>query len=227
MSSAHSATHQKGTPDVKLDYYLLPLAAYLYGAIPYGLLMAKWIRGVDLREVGSGNIGATNAARVLGFKFFPLVFILDFSKGCLPALAGTMLAGHGDAHSPPPLAVAAGLAGVLGHVFPVYLRFRGGKAVAAGAGMLVVIAPKVAIAAAVVWALVFAVWRYVSLASICAAGTVAASVWFLQDEPLGKSVYATSVCCAAAALIVFLHRANIKRLMAGTEHKIGRKKTAG
>ena len=200
--------------------HLLPVGAYLYGSVPYGFLMAKLIKGVDIREVGSGNIGATNAARVLGFKFFPVVFLLDFSKGLLPALAATLLAGKGP-YDPPPLAVVAGAAAILGHVFPVFLGFKGGKAVAAGTGALLVLAPRAVLVAFVVWALVFAVWRYVSLASISGALALAASVWLLSQAPLGSEVYRTAFGTLGAALVIALHRSNIKRLLSGTERKIG------
>jgi len=205
-------------------FYLLPVAAYLYGAVPYGFLMAKLIRGVDIREVGSGNIGATNAARVLGWKFFPVVFLLDLSKGFLPTLAARLLAGEGAGHHPHPLAVLTAAAAVAGHVFPVYLSFKGGKAVAAGAGAFIVLAPGALAIGFVVWAVVFALWHYVSLASICAAAALGASLWLLPGEPLGSGVYRTAFGTVAAVMVIFLHRTNIKRLLAGTEHKVGRSK---
>ena len=204
--------------------YLLPVVAYFYGAVPYGFLMARLIKGVDIREVGSGNIGATNAARVLGWKFFPVVFLLDLSKGLLPTLAATLLVGKGSPYDPHPLAVAAAAAAIAGHVFPVYLGFRGGKAVAAGAGAFIILAPEALLVAFVVWAIVFALWRYVSLASICAAAALGTSLWLLPGEPLGSGAYRTVFGAAAAVLIIMLHRANIRRLLAGAEHKIGRGK---
>ena len=208
-------------------FYLLPVAAYFYGSVPYGFLMAKLIRGVDIREVGSGNIGATNAARVLGWKFFPLVFLLDLSKGLLPTLAAKLLVGEGAVHYPHPLAVFAAAAAVAGHVFPIYLRFKGGKAVAAGAGAFIVLAPDALAVAFVVWSIVFALWRYVSLASICAAAALGASLWLLPGDPLGSGVYRTMFGTVAAVTIICLHRTNIKRLLAGTEHKVGRDKSKG
>ena len=201
--------------------YLLPVAAYFYGAVPYGFLMAKLIRGVDIRNVGSGNIGATNAARVLGWKFFPVVFLLDFSKGFLPTLGAALLVGEGSAHYPHPLSTAAGAAAILGHVFPIYLGFKGGKAVAAGSGALLVLAPWALLVAFGVWVVVLAIWRYVALASICAAATLAASAWLLPKEPLGSGVYRTAFCTLAGLLVIALHHGNIRRLLKGTEHKIG------
>ena len=206
--------------------YLLPVAAYLYGSVPVGFLMARHIKGVDIRTVGSGNIGATNAARVLGFRYFPLVFALDFTKGLLPALVATLLLTEGAAqsYSPHPLAAAAAAGGVLGHVFPVYLGFKGGKAVAAGAGAFLVLAPWSLAAAALTWAVVFAAARYVSLASVCAAVALAASAWFLTPDATTTGVFGAGVATVGAVAVIALHRANIKRLLSGKERKIGRPK---
>ena len=200
--------------------YLLPVAAYFYGAIPYGYLMAKALKGVDIRRTGSGSIGATNAARVLGLKFFPVVFLLDFSKGFLAALAGKHLAPAGG-FEPHPLAVAAAVAAILGHVFSIYLRFKGGKAVAAGAGALTILAPGALLVGFIAWVAAFAIWRYVSLASICAAAGLAAAVWLVCSDPLGSGAYRTAFGTLAALFVVYLHRSNIRRLLAGAEHKAG------
>lgn len=203
--------------------YLLPPVAYLYGSVPFGFLLARWVKGVDIRTVGSGNIGATNAARVLGFRFFPLVFALDFTKGFLPALAaGLLLKGEGGTWSPHPLAVASAAAGVLGHVFPLYLRFKGGKAVAAGSGAFLMLAPAPLGVAALTWAVVFAAARYVSLASMCAAVALAAGAWFLIPDPCGAGLWGAGAATVGALLIIVLHRSNIRRLLAGKEHKVGR-----
>jgi len=206
---------------VKLLYIALPLGAYLYGSVPFGYLLARLLKGVDIRTVGSGNIGATNAARVLGFKFFPLVFVLDTSKGLLPALAGAALTPADSPYSPPPLAVAAAVAAIAGHVFPLFLRFKGGKAVAAGAGAFLVLNPVALAVAAAVWGVVFALWRYVSLASITAAASLACASWFLTGDPAGSGRYGTAFATAGAATVILLHHANIRRLLSGTEHRIG------
>lgn len=208
-----------------LYYWLLPLAAYLYGSVPFGFLAALWLRGVDIRETGSGNIGATNAARVLGFRYFPLIFLLDFSKGFLWTLAAGALAasaGGAAAHDPPLFVVLTGLAAILGHVFPVYLGFKGGKAVAASAGFFVVLAPWAVLAAAAVWAVVFAAFRYVSLASISAAVALPAAVLVLREDRLGEAIYLTAVAVAGGLFVVWLHRGNVRRLLAGTEQRVGR-----
>lgn len=199
----------------------LPVAAYLYGSVPYGFLAARLIKGVDIRRTGSGNIGATNAARTLGFKFFPLLVLLDLTKGFLPTLAARLLAGEG-AYDPSPLVVLTGVAAILGHVFPLYLGFRGGKAVATGGGVFLVLSPWAVLIAGAVWGIVFAPWRYVSLASISAAVALPLSVWLLSDDPLGAGVLLTAFATLAGLMVIYLHKANIRRLLSGTEHGIGR-----
>src|SRR2546425_6951270 len=144
------------------------LIAYLVGAIPFGYLIARW-RGVDIFQHGSGNIGATNVGRILGKRFGILVFLLDFAKGALPTAAGLALAQWLEIEPPSIVGVAAGLAAFVGHLFPVYLGFRGGKGVATGAGIVVVLLPLPAAAAVLTWILFVAVFRYVSLASLAAA----------------------------------------------------------
>ncbi len=200
--------------------YALPVLGYFYGAVPFGFLAAKLIKGVDIRGVGSGNIGATNAARVLGFRFFPLIFLLDVSKGFLPALAAQRLV-SGGACDPHLLVVGTALAAILGHVFPVYLGFKGGKAVATSTGAFLAMAPWSLLIAAGVWAVMFALWRYVSLASISAAVALPASVWLLHADPVGSGRYLTALSMLGGMFIIWLHRANIRRLLSGTEHKIG------
>src|SRR4051812_44987549 len=136
-------------------------ASYLLGAVPFGYLVARW-RGVDILHAGSGNIGATNVGRVLGRGYGVLVFLLDFAKGALPVLAAAALAPrHDPAWAPQLFEVAAGLAAFLGHLFPVYLGFRGGKGVATGAGVVLVLTPVPALAALLAWAALFTSTRYV------------------------------------------------------------------
>ncbi|MHC5034278.1 MAG: glycerol-3-phosphate 1-O-acyltransferase PlsY, partial [Planctomycetota bacterium] len=168
-----------------------------------------------------GNIGATNAARVLGFRFFPLIFLLDVSKGLLPTLAALRLVPEG-AYNPHPLVVGTGLAAILGHVFPLYLGFKGGKAVATSTGVFLVLAPWAVLIGAAVWGVVFGLWRYVSLASSCAAVALPASVWLVHPDPLGSGRFLVAFATLGGLLVVLLHHANIRRLLAGTEHKIGR-----
>jgi len=204
--------------------YALPLLAYLYGSVPFGFLAARWLRGVDIRQTGSGNIGATNAARVLGARYFPLIFLLDVSKGLLPTLAAGRLVEAG-AYEPPPLVVVTGVAAILGHVYPLYLRFKGGKAVATSTGFFLAVAPWAVAVAAGAWALLFALFRYVSLASMAAAVALPVGVYFTHPDPLGSGACLTGVAMAGGAFVIYLHRANIRRLLSGTEHKIGSRRS--
>src|SRR5437868_4272502 len=144
---------------------VIALLSYLVGAVPFGYLVARW-RGVDIFKAGSGNIGATNVGRVLGRKFGLLVFFLDCLKGAVPTLAATIP----EHHVPRDVAgVTAGLSAFLGHLFPVYLRYRGGKGVATGAGVVCVLVPLPAVAALFTWLVVVSASHTVSLASLTAA----------------------------------------------------------
>jgi glycerol-3-phosphate acyltransferase PlsY len=181
------------------------LGGYLAGSLPFGYWLGR-LKGVDIRTVGSGNIGATNVWRTFGAAYGLPIVLLDAAKGFAPALAATLAVGH--------LAgVLAGGAAMLGHWRPLFLRFeRGGKTVATAGGAFFGVAPWVGIVAAVVWIAVFAVFRYASLASIAAALSlpVAAVV-------LGYPWPVIALGAAAAAGVIVLHRANIARLRAGTE----------
>lgn len=196
-------------------------ACYFLGAIPFGLVVARLVHGTDPREVGSGNIGATNTMRALGRGWGLLVFALDFLKGWVPAalIAPAVLADGPDALA---LQVACGLAAVVGHCFPVYLGFKGGKGVATGTGMIVGLEPRAFLAGGVVWLVALAGLRFVSLASILMGGTfVLAAYWFRPDASallLGTE--------GLALLFLVRHRANIARLIAGTEPRIGQRAAA-
>lgn len=201
------------------------LASYLLGAIPFGFLVARW-KGVNILRMGSGNIGATNVGRVLGRGYGILVFALDFAKGAAPvALAEWMLAAaRPEARAfleHQSLPVAAGLAAFLGHLFPVYLRFRGGKGVATGAGALAMLLPGPAMAALLTWIMVVCASRYVSLASLSAV--VGLCLFHLVRSPApwtGGDRVLTGFCGVAAALVLVRHRANLGRLLHGTENRL-------
>ena len=201
---------------------LLPVVAYLCGSVPFGFLAAKIFRGVDIRETGSRNIGATNAARALGFKYFPLLVLLDLAKGFLPTLTARMLAPAGGVHDPGLLAIGTGVAAVLGHVFPLYLRFKGGKAVATGGGVFLALSPWAVLIAGAAWGLVFGLSRYVSLASMTAAVALPVSVWALTPDPLAAGLPLAAFATVAGLFVILLHRSNIRRLLSGTENRIGR-----
>src|SRR5438445_11775197 len=174
---------------------LLPIlfcagAAYLIGAIPFGYLLAR-LKGVDLFQVGSGNIGATNVGRVLGRRFGILVFLLDFAKGALPTAAASWIAAQPEfAFASFPgrdaLPVGAGLAAFVGHLFPVYLRFHGGKGVATGAGVVTVLLPGPAFAALITWVAIVGLTRYVSLASLSAGVSLCLFHLLLTPNPFAS-----------------------------------------
>lgn len=180
---------------------------YLLGSVPFGLVLTR-IAGIDLRTVGSGNIGATNVLRT-GRKGLALAtLLLDSGKGAIAALLAWWLVGH-DA------ALAAGFAAVLGHNFPAWLRFKGGKGVATTLGVLIVTAWPVGLAACATWLAVAAVFRYSSLAALVALAASPAYAWYLAGE------HVAAMAAALAILAFARHQDNLRRLVAGTESKIG------
>ncbi len=191
--------------------YILILAGYLLGSIPFGLIIGK-IKGVDVRKSGSGNIGATNVLRTLGPAWGGAVFLLDFFKGTLPVWLAQAYSGD------PLIIVLCGLAAVLGHSFPVFLGFKGGKGVATGAGILFGIAPEMAVFGLVLFAVIAFLTRYVSAGSVLASVTV-----FVLFVILGKPLPYTVLVGLGTLLIVIRHIPNLKRLAAGTERRIGEK----
>ena len=214
------------------NFAVMLVGAYLIGSIPFGVIIAR-ARGVDLRTKGSGNIGATNVGRVLGPPWGYLCFVLDTLKGFGPVLAaGLYLRRPGELPSLESQAVWLTVAfGVIaGHIFSVYLRFRGGKGVATSLGALLGFFPYftwAGLAALGIWIAVVLIWRYVSLASIAAAGAfpvlfVGASA--LGGEPVGRLWPLLAFAVAMATLIIARHHSNIARLLAGTENKIGQGK---
>ena len=204
----------------------LIIGAYLLGSIPFGLFIAR-AHGKDLRSIGSGNIGATNVSRALGKKWAYFCFCLDVLKGLAPMLAAASLIS-----SPPDivellLALAVGCASILGHIFPIYIKFKGGKGVATSFGVALGLWPYYTICAAVaiaVWAVVALLWRYISLASIAAAvafpvvlvlAIVLTPGWdFANLWPL------LTAATAIPFMVIIRHRENIKRIIAGTESKV-------
>jgi glycerol-3-phosphate acyltransferase PlsY len=208
-----------------LAYALVALGAYLLGSIPTGYLMAR-AKGIDIRTVGSGNIGATNAFRVLGKGPGVFVLLVDAAKGCvavvLAALAGPLLAGVPSERVnevSEVFQVIAGLGAILGHNFTCWLKFKGGKGVATSAGVLLALLPKALGIAFGAWVVAFALSRYVSLASITAAVTLPVATWLF-----GYSRMLTTVSAIIGVLTIYRHRGNIQRLLAGTENRVGAKK---
>jgi acyl phosphate:glycerol-3-phosphate acyltransferase len=204
---------------------VIAVTAYFLGAIPFGLLISR-TRGMDIRQHGSGNIGATNVWRVLGKKWGLLTFFCDAAKGWLAVWVGLRLAAAnpGVLGDPSLAGIVAALGCIVGHSFPVWLGFKGGKGVATSLGVLVGMMPLASAIVLGVWTVVFLLWRYVSLASIAAALALPAVVVALlsggQLSGQGNLYFA----CVAGALVVRRHRENITRLLQGTENRFGRSK---
>jgi glycerol-3-phosphate acyltransferase PlsY len=206
---------------------------YLCGSIPFGLLLGR-CRGVDIRKHGSGNIGATNAGRVLGWPWGVTCLVLDVLKGLGPVFLGGWAMGLiGGAEEPSALEawrwLAVAAAAVVGHVFPIWLKLKGGKGVATGLGAVLGIWPTLTVPALLavgVWGLLAAIFKYVSLASIVAAavipGFLLVRVW-LWGEPLAGVMPYLIVSSLIAALVVLRHSSNLKRLLAGCEPRLDEK----
>jgi acyl phosphate:glycerol-3-phosphate acyltransferase len=188
----------------------LVLLGYLAGSVPFGVLVTRWARGVDVRAEGSGNIGATNVARVAGKKLGVLVLALDALKGALPVvLALRMMPDSPRVH------VAVGFAAFLGHCFPVWLKFRGGKGVATALGVLLVLVPVAALAGAAVYGLVLAVTRVSSIGSLTAGVVSVGTAVFTARAP----EYAV-LSGLLFAFMLWTHRSNILRLLRHTERRL-------
>lgn len=193
---------------------LSALISYLLGSIPFGYLIVRWRKGIDVRTTGSRSIGATNVMRNLGIAGFLATFVLDFGKG-----AGAILLTEKLTDSNPYWIAAAAIAAIAGHCFPVWLKFCGGKGVATAVGVFVVLAPVQVGIALVLFAAVVAAWRYISLGSIIAVGIFPVLVYFMIHPPL--PVVAGSIIVAAT--IIGKHSTNIHRLLRGTENRLGRR----
>jgi len=189
------------------------LGSYLIGSFPSGFLLVKWLKRVDLRTVGSGNIGATNVGRVAGIWASAVVFVMDAAKG---GIAVFVIAPYVPPSPYPGAAFACGLAAVLGHMFPLFLSFKGGKGVATTVGVLLSAMPLVGIIYLLVWAACLMLWRYVSVGSMAAAVSIP-----LVQLALRRSAAETCLGLSLALLIVLRHGANIERLRQGTEPRVG------
>jgi len=208
--AAHDQVPAQARPS--LNAVLAILASYLLGATPTSYIAGKVGRGIDLREHGSKNLGATNVFRILGWKYAIPVALFDIAKGAVPVL---FFAGWAGAAEHPWLPVALGGAAVLGHMFSPYVSFKGGKGVATAAGMFLALAPVAVVLAIPVWAICLWLTGYVSLSSIIAVLSVPLWVSVLQPD----SRYAFWASVALVAVIIFAHRRNIGRLLAGTENR--------
>jgi glycerol-3-phosphate acyltransferase PlsY len=203
---------------------VIPIAAYLLGSIPFSVLFTRLFGGGDVRKSGSGNIGATNVARVVGPLPALLTLLFDAAKGAVPV----WLAGRMTTESATWMMIAA-IAALLGHCFPIWLKFRGGKGVATAAGAFLVLCPPAFLGAVILFLLVLFFWRYVSLASISAAAAMPLLIYVLWAPHHAPPLIVTFGALTAAGIIVYKHDANIQRLVQGEESKfdLGKKKDAG
>jgi glycerol-3-phosphate acyltransferase PlsY len=201
---------------------LLVLLGYVLGSIPFGYLLVRARSGGDVRAMGSGNIGATNVARTAGMSTGVATLLLDAGKGYF----AVWLAGHFSGGNIR-IMMYAGLAAILGHVFPVWLKFSGGKGVATALGVFLMISWAAVAAAVAIFAIVVLFWRYVSLASVSAAAALPLLVYLLYAPGHAPPAAVTAGTLLVAALVIVKHRENIERLMAGTEPRfeMGRKES--
>jgi glycerol-3-phosphate acyltransferase PlsY len=209
-----------------MKFAILIIGAYLLGSIPFGLIIAK-AHGKNLREIGSGNIGATNVSRALGRKWAYFCFLLDVLKGLVPTLTAVLLISSPPTTAELLLALAVGCAAVLGHILPIYIKFKGGKGVATSFGVALGLWPYYTVCASftiAVWTVVVLIWRYVSLASITASVafplTLISAILIMPEWVFSNLWPLLIVAIAMPIMVIARHRTNIKRLIAGTESKI-------
>jgi acyl phosphate:glycerol-3-phosphate acyltransferase len=209
---------------VLLSILSVAVPAFLLGSIPTGYLLVRLFRHQDIRAVGSGNIGATNVLRTGGKGLGAATFLLDVLKGCSAVWLGLWISTFYLWSVPRNFAAVAALAAVLGHMFTPWLRFRGGKGVATGFGVFLVAAPAAALAAIGTFAVILAITRYVSVASIVASASFPVYSWFLDNG--GQPLFFFLAQIAVSLLIIVKHHQNIGRLLGGTESRIGARKPA-
>jgi acyl phosphate:glycerol-3-phosphate acyltransferase len=200
----------------------LLLAAYFLGSIPFGLLLAKLFGNADVRKAGSGNIGAANVARVAGPLAGILTLVLDTAKGAAAVLLAARFT-----HESAAWMMLAALAALVGHCFSVWLKFKGGKGVATALGVFLALCTPAALAALLLFALVAASWRYISLGSISAAAAMPLLMYFLWAPHHAPPLIITFGSLAATVLVVYQHRANIQRLVRGEEPRFSVSKKKG
>lgn len=229
-----------------MQLWLCPLIAFLLGSIPFGLIIAR-MKGIDIRQHGSGNIGATNVLRIVGKKYGITCLFLDLLKGLIPTILAISLIRFTGMKNPMALdalenhagifpmltaqvfQVITGLCAILGHNYSPWVGFKGGKGIATSAGVLIAMMPAAIVILLVVWLLVFFISKYVSLASVIAALSLPVLTlwgsWFhgkIQDGTWNKPLFIFSI--VIAALATWKHRSNFKRIREGTEHRFGKPK---
>jgi acyl phosphate:glycerol-3-phosphate acyltransferase len=217
-------------------YFIVAVIAYLLGSIPFGYLLVRVFRGEDVRAIGSGNIGATNVARkapglgvatlvldaLKGFAAVQISLVINPAwRGWAQQVQVADTAPGMQTPNPPSavylVAATAAVFAILGHVFPVWLKFKGGKGVATGVGAFIALAPKAVLIVLVIFVAIVAAFRYISLASIVATAAFPICAWLLYRNVASPAVLAAMVC--ASALIILKHKENIRRLLAGAEHR--------
>ena len=200
------------------------VCSYLLGSIPFGYILVRTFLGVDVRSIGSGNIGATNVARSGGKKLAIATFLLDAFKGWLPVFVVLHKPGLAAAVGLPlaTLGTVAALAALIGHMYTIWLRFRGGKGVATGLGVFLALAPRAALLVLAIFTIIVIATRYVSLGSLVATAAFPAVVCWLERDSFPPA--ALLMTAAAALLVIFRHRQNIGRLWSGTENRVGARK---
>jgi acyl phosphate:glycerol-3-phosphate acyltransferase len=205
-----------------MSWFLIIISSYFIGSVPWGFIFAR-ARGIDIRDKGSGNIGAANAARVMGRKWGYLVFLCDFLKGFLSVKLGQLIAGFFGV-DPVLAGILAAAASVIGHDFPIWLRFKGGKGIATLAGVVLgLFSPLVCVLFGVVWVVVFLLARYTSLASICAVIALPIAAALIADKNAAGFQLLIGFCVFMTLLALWKHRSNIVRLLNGTENRFGKK----
>lgn len=197
-----------------------PVISYFIGSIPFGFLIVKMVKGIDIRQVGSGNPGATNVTRVMGKPYGILVFILDMLKGFLPVfIFEHYFAGHEHSLS----VIFCGASAICGHTFPLFLGFKGGKAAATSCGVFLWLAPLPLVISAAVWLLIVYISRYISLGSMLSSIVLVICIIMLRNDPFGQGLYLTVFSLFISVFLIIRHKSNIRRLLNGTENKIGKK----
>jgi acyl phosphate:glycerol-3-phosphate acyltransferase len=194
------------------DAFVPLVLGYSVGSLPLGFFVASWLKGIDLRRVGSGNVGATNVYRTAGLALALLVISIDVAKGAASVILAARVATSGTGP------VAAGVAAIVGHVYPVWLRFHGGKGVATACGVFWVLAPLATAVAAAVFVVTVWLTRYVSLGSVIATAVLPTTAWMMSDP--APVVVGSAL---AALLIIQRHRGNLARLRDGQERRLGQK----
>lgn len=208
---------------------LAMLIAYLIGSVPFGFIIPKVFKGIDIREHGSKNVGSTNVKRILGFKYALPVFLLDCFKGALPIIIVRYILGYNELNfvNGFDIVILYGMGAVLGHIFPVWLNFKGGKAVATGVGAAMALSPIVGLSGIAIFFIVAFSTKYVSIGSVVATFLVGVGMfldtWLDHTKDFASQSINLSVMSLLVLLVIFMHRKNFVRLYNGTESRIGSK----